>query len=302
MTMESVPRVTNSTTNCQSDEQLLVSGTFSDVTVKCRDQDWALHRNILSSRCRFFRKALQTDTFKESKEHVIELHDQDPDHVRWIIHFIYTGKLPKGFETLIRGQASEMIALVDLYTAADFFMLDRLCTHAIKILYDILYEHSKGLHAFISEKGKRKLGEYDDKAFLTGYINMVKTVYSFGSTSFLPVKDVLLSYPKLTNYVVLQDELLSQQLFTDPGLLEFARDNLKSMVTTPGVLAYNCKSCGGHLDDRGKCTSSRHLPAQDPLSERGQFKRVRLSVNGSYVAPRPPGLSSGNQPNLSGTQ
>ena len=165
-----------------------------------------------------------------------------------------------------------MTVLIDLYTTADFFMLDRLCAHVVKTLNDIITEHSTRLTLFLAEKGTEKLHEFDDKAFLANYLKTVKIVYNVGSNSFLSVKNTLLSYPKLTNYVVLQDELLGKKVFTDPDLLEFARDNLKVMVGSPRYVA--------EPNVVGDCTCRFRTPADD-FERRG--KRLKLNMNNDYA-------------------
>jgi hypothetical protein len=52
--------------------RLLRSGLFSDVTIKCGDRTWELHKNILCSRSEWFEKAL-TGKFKEAETGVVEI-------------------------------------------------------------------------------------------------------------------------------------------------------------------------------------------------------------------------------------
>ncbi|KAK5636411.1 hypothetical protein RRF57_012123 [Xylaria bambusicola] len=151
--------------------RFLESGMFSDVTVKCGDKTWNLHRNILSTRCQFFRKELQANTFKESTEQLIELHDAGPDEVFWAIYYIYTTRLPEDFMTLVENSPSAITRLIDLFNVADFFTLDALCDHTCHILRDILHEHAMKIYEFLKkEKGRNSQEEdgpdfqsYDDK-------------------------------------------------------------------------------------------------------------------------------------------
>lgn len=70
--------------------RLLRTGLFSDVTVKCGDRTWNLHKNIICSRCDWFKKAL-TGQFKEASTNVIEINDFEPRLVGWLIEYLYKG-------------------------------------------------------------------------------------------------------------------------------------------------------------------------------------------------------------------
>lgn len=70
--------------------RLLRTGLFSDVTVKCGDRTWSLHKNILCSRSVWFEKAL-TGSFEEAKTGVVEIRNFEPESVDWMVRYIYSG-------------------------------------------------------------------------------------------------------------------------------------------------------------------------------------------------------------------
>jgi hypothetical protein len=72
--------------------RLLRTGLFSDVTVKCGDRTWQLHKNILCSRSVWFEKAL-TGSFEEAKTGVVEIQNFAPEAIDWLVHYIYTGSM-----------------------------------------------------------------------------------------------------------------------------------------------------------------------------------------------------------------
>ncbi|RYP67180.1 hypothetical protein DL771_007408 [Monosporascus sp. 5C6A] len=101
--------------------ELLTSGNFSDVVVRCGDKSWKLHRLILSSRCAWFDKALN-GKFMEASTGVVTIENFEPDKVYPMIQFIYTGKLPCS-----DSDDMQFLPLIYLYELGDYFLLPELC-------------------------------------------------------------------------------------------------------------------------------------------------------------------------------
>jgi len=70
--------------------RLLETGLFADVTVKCQDTIWSLHKNILCTRSVWFEKAL-CGNFEEARTNVVTIGTFSSDSVHWVIRYIYTG-------------------------------------------------------------------------------------------------------------------------------------------------------------------------------------------------------------------
>ncbi|KAI1082705.1 BTB/POZ protein [Whalleya microplaca] len=107
----------------EDDEQLLTSGLFADVKVICGDQTWNLHRNIICSRCDYFKKAF-TSQFMEATTKEITIREQDPTKVNWVITFIYTRKASPDLEALLDDHETFINTCTEVLTISDFFCLD----------------------------------------------------------------------------------------------------------------------------------------------------------------------------------
>ncbi|KAL8917159.1 MAG: hypothetical protein Q9208_008128 [Pyrenodesmia sp. 3 TL-2023] len=68
---------------------LLHSGQYSDLTIKCGDETFAVHRNILLPASKVFAAAC-TSGFKEAQEGVIDLSVDDLDTVKRVLSYLYT--------------------------------------------------------------------------------------------------------------------------------------------------------------------------------------------------------------------
>ncbi|KAI1125925.1 BTB/POZ protein [Nemania abortiva] len=308
------------------DGELLETGKFSDITVKCGKRTWNLHRAILTSRCKYFRAALENDKFKEAQDKVIEIHDQDPDQVDWVIRFIYTEyetcEDSGDLEKLINDDATAMDTCVDLFMIADYFALDALCERASDVLarflicqaLDIDSLRMVGQHGWPGniENLYKKMADTVDRKFVTRFFDVVKRVYNIGSGPFSLLKNALLLYPCLTQCVILHEEPFGDTVFKDPELTDFGLDLLKAMFFTSrtrdlrGLLGY-CKGCHFILDHTDKagikvvreddfylvtawclhCERRNREPTTEKALTPGA-KRRRISLSTSFAIERSP--------------
>ncbi|KAL0258136.1 hypothetical protein SLS55_007308 [Diplodia seriata] len=81
---------------------LFSSGKYSDLTVRCGERSWSVHKAVICSRSGFFDGACSLP-FKESGTGVIDLSEDDPEAVEHMInyfyHLDYLSKAPKSRRT-----------------------------------------------------------------------------------------------------------------------------------------------------------------------------------------------------------
>ncbi|KAJ4006073.1 hypothetical protein NW752_001320 [Fusarium irregulare] len=69
---------------------LLEEGKYSDLTIECGEDTYAVHKAIICTRSPFFAARCDGDS-KEAKSGVIKLPDDDPVAVKMMIRYLYTG-------------------------------------------------------------------------------------------------------------------------------------------------------------------------------------------------------------------
>ncbi|KAJ4415923.1 hypothetical protein N0V82_007044 [Gnomoniopsis sp. IMI 355080] len=113
----------------QSTLKLLESGDFADATVVCGDRTWKVHRAVLASRSTWFKKAL-CGSFKEAQTGVINMREQDPSHIDYVLRHIYG-------EDIAASATKEKkpgVFCAHLFAVADFFDLEGLRTDSLRAL------------------------------------------------------------------------------------------------------------------------------------------------------------------------
>ncbi|KAK1071910.1 hypothetical protein LTR74_003011 [Friedmanniomyces endolithicus] len=68
---------------------MFISKNFADLQVVLGDRTWLVHRNIVCCRSDFFARACEGPFMQEESEGVVELHDDDPDVIDRLFHYIY---------------------------------------------------------------------------------------------------------------------------------------------------------------------------------------------------------------------
>ncbi len=75
-------------------EEKVFGGKYADVTLLAGDQEFKVHKNILSERSQFFDAMFHTDMLEKNQERV-ELKDINPEVVKEMLIFIYRDKIYK---------------------------------------------------------------------------------------------------------------------------------------------------------------------------------------------------------------
>ncbi|XP_028847042.1 speckle-type POZ protein-like [Denticeps clupeoides] len=94
--------------------ELWEESLLTDCTLCVAGQEFKAHKSILAVRCPVFRAMFLQDT-KEQQTNRVEIKEMEPDVLKEILTYIYSGKAPN-----IRQMAAKLLA------AADMYLLDRL--------------------------------------------------------------------------------------------------------------------------------------------------------------------------------
>ncbi|CRG90850.1 hypothetical protein PISL3812_07896 [Talaromyces islandicus] len=101
----------------------LLSGQFSDLTIRTIDQEFKVHRLVVCGQSEYFSR-LYKGEWTETNTNDIPLHDDDPGAIQAMIHFMY------GFDYDSSGsehsRASPMLFTVKVYQVADKYAVPQL--------------------------------------------------------------------------------------------------------------------------------------------------------------------------------
>ena len=95
-------------------EKLLTNDDFTDIEIHCKDIKIKAHKVILGSRSSVF-KAMFTNPCKESQTGCVNIDNMEPEVLKDLIAFIYSGKVKKLEKNI-----------ADLLIAADMYMIESL--------------------------------------------------------------------------------------------------------------------------------------------------------------------------------
>ncbi|CAK4030348.1 Kelch repeat and BTB domain-containing [Lecanosticta acicola] len=86
--------------SAQDVSSLFNNPRYSDLTIKCGDRTWSVHKNIVCTRCEFFDGACKGG-FQEATSNEITLDHDEPDAVHALLEYIYSAEYgSQGHEAL----------------------------------------------------------------------------------------------------------------------------------------------------------------------------------------------------------
>lgn len=88
--------------------KLLEEGLFSDITLMVGDQRFPVHKALLASRSPVFAGMFRHIEMEESKQGVVQIKDLEPEVLKEMLKFIYTGKA-----TQLETMADELLSAAD---------------------------------------------------------------------------------------------------------------------------------------------------------------------------------------------
>ncbi|MCJ1438124.1 hypothetical protein MMC27_007511 [Xylographa pallens] len=118
--------------------KLLNNSDYSDFTVKCGTKTWRIHRAIVCSRSKYFKRACDGD-FKEAREAILTLVDEDPALIEEMLLYLYTMQYPQ--TPLSLRKAKDMVLDAKMYSIADKYDLPDLKQKALKAFRPLLALH-----------------------------------------------------------------------------------------------------------------------------------------------------------------
>ncbi|MCJ1398716.1 hypothetical protein MMC11_001917 [Xylographa trunciseda] len=131
--------------------KLLNNSDYSDFTVKCGAKTWRIHRAIVCSRSKYFKKVCDGDfkvrlsppvvsaskiVPKEAREAILTLEDEDPDLIEEMLVYLYTMQYPQTPSGLRK--AKDMVLDAKMYGIADKYDLPDMKQKVLKAFEPLL--------------------------------------------------------------------------------------------------------------------------------------------------------------------
>ncbi|KAK3626407.1 hypothetical protein LTR56_019270 [Elasticomyces elasticus] len=107
---------------------LLKSEKFTDLEVRLGDRVWNVHKSIVCARSEFFVKACNGE-FREGKEGIVELHDDEPDVIDKMFHYMYNNEYDDADTETV-----PVLFNVRIVAAAEKYFVDHLALLAVSKL------------------------------------------------------------------------------------------------------------------------------------------------------------------------
>ncbi|KAI1852278.1 hypothetical protein JX266_002456 [Neoarthrinium moseri] len=244
-----------------SDQSLLESGNFADVTVKCGARTWNLHRAILCPRCPYFAKAL-SGNFKEAqtREVMIREADMDPRLLDWVIKYLYTGDLSGPAEFAINDGPGGLLSVCwSMFAAADYFNINSLTQMALKTLSARLLETAASIQrqCWKDRHELRSPECYIPTEYLDSFFDMVSSAYEHEYVRVGRIRKMLLRFIRQTHFILVKDVRFREHLQEVPQFgsdlftefcLDPPPDQRKVLTRFPSI----CNTCKKNpLNDDG---------------------------------------------------
>jgi hypothetical protein len=142
---------------------------FSDVTLAVGDTKIPAHRNVLSARSEYFARMFDSD-FKEAKDKIVNIQEENEELFKMMIEFIYTNDLSK-LNSIFYCHAYDIA--MDLIVLAQKYNISSLITACSKvILANLNVETCLDIIIVAETAQSLELGETASKYF-AGNINAI---------------------------------------------------------------------------------------------------------------------------------
>jgi hypothetical protein len=152
---------------CEGLEAILETKTMTDFKILCKDQSFECHKLILCARSPYFKGMFGSD-MKENQEGQMEIRDMEPETVKTMIKFIYSGKVenlrfqgdqrPFGTQAIELLQAGDRFDLSGLKHLCEQFLISHLTINNVLDMLILADTHNalrlkKAAKRMVIEKG-----------------------------------------------------------------------------------------------------------------------------------------------------